>query len=310
MQKVIVPETLEGQRIDIALVELISPYSRSFVQKIIRKKLVSINNEIAKKGNRVKAGDLIKIQKITLEESKFKAREIPLDIIYEDDDLLIINKASGLLTHPTAHEREYTLINALLHHCGDRLSGIGGEKRPGIVHRLDKDTSGIMMIAKHDESHKDLAKQIQERKIEKHYLALVDGIMKSESGSIEAPLLKTQVNGKNKMIVSPNKLAKNSLTHFKIKDTFQGKYSLLDIQIITGRMHQIRVHLSAINRPVVGDELYGNKKVNSTFKKLGLARQFLHAYKLKFQHPRTHEWVEFEAPLSGDLKKIIKELKK
>jgi len=308
MQKVVVPESLDGERIDVALVELTQPYSRSYVQKLIRKELVLINGTVAKKGNRVEEGDEITIREMELEESTFAPKEIPLDIIYEDDDLLIINKPPGLLTHPSAHERELTLVNALLHHCGDRLSGIGGEKRPGIVHRLDKDTSGIMMVAKHDESHKDLAKQIQERKVEKHYLALVDGVMKSQTGSIEAPLLKTQINGKNKVIISPAKLAKDSLTHFKVQQTFRERYSLLDIQIITGRMHQIRVHLSAINRPVIGDLLYGNKKTNAVFERMGLKRQFLHAYKLKFQHPRTHEWVEFEAPLSADLEEVLEEL--
>jgi 23S rRNA pseudouridine1911/1915/1917 synthase len=308
MQKFTVPETLHEARIDVALVELMNPYSRSFVQKLIRRELVLINKEIAKKGNRVSAGDKIIIREIRLEESDFKPTEIPLEVLYEDDDLLIINKPPGLLTHPSAHEREITLVNALLHHCGDRLSGIGGEKRPGIVHRLDRDTSGIMMVAKHDESHKDLAKQIQQRKVEKHYLALVDGIMKSDTGSIDAPLIKTQINGKNKVVVSPGRQAKDSLTHFKVQETFLDRYSLLQVQIITGRMHQIRVHLAAIGRPVIGDQLYGNKKANSYFENLGLTRQFLHAFRLKFQHPRTHEMLEFEAPLTDDLNQVLEKI--
>jgi len=308
MQKLIVPDTLDGERIDIALVELMNPYSRSYVQKLIRKELVFINKQVAKKGNRVSEGDEIIVREMKLEESIFNPKDIPLEVLYEDKDFLIISKPPGLLTHPSAHERELTLVNALLHHCGDRLSGIGGEKRPGIVHRLDKDTSGIMMVAKHDESHKDLAKQIQERKVEKHYLALVDGIMKSETGSIDAPLLKTQINGKNKVVISPGRQAKDSLTHFTVQKTFLERYSLLDVQIITGRMHQIRVHLAAINRPVIGDQMYGNKKANAHFQKLGLNRQFLHAYKLRFQHPRTHEWVEFEAPLPEDLQQVLEKL--
>jgi len=249
------------------------------------------------------------VKKLKLKPSKFEAKEIPLDILYEDDDMLVVNKPAGLLTHPSAREKEYTLVNALLHHCGDRLSGIGGEQRPGIVHRLDKNTSGILMVAKHDESHKDLAKQIQERKIEKYYIALVSGLMKSKSGTIEAPLLKTRVRKKNKVIVSPNKEAKDSTTLFSVKETFQDKYSLLDVQIITGRMHQIRVHFASIDHPVVGDITYGNKKVNEHFKKLGLLRQFLHAHKLKFRHPRTEKWMEFEAPLSEDLNEILDLLK-
>jgi len=309
MQKFTVPESLDEARIDVALVELMNPYSRSYVQKLIGKELVVINKEIAKKGNRVYEGDQIIVRDMRLEESAFAPTDIPLQVIYEDEDLLIINKPSGLLTHPSAHEREYTLVNALIHHCGDRLSGIGGEKRPGIVHRLDRDTSGIMMVAKHDESHKDLSNQIQQRKVAKHYLTLVDGIMKSDTGSIDAPLMKTQINGKNKVVVSPGRQAKQSLTHFKVQETFADRYSLLDVQIITGRMHQIRVHLAAINRPVIGDQLYGNKRLNAVFQNLGLTRQFLHAYKLKFQHPRTHEWMEFEAPLSEDLQQVLEKLR-
>lgn len=308
MQTFTVPEQIKNERIDAALAELMDAYSRSYVQKLIRKNLVKINGRTAKKGNRVSAGDKISVEEAKLEDSKFEAKEIPLEIIYEDDDLLVVNKPPGLLTHPSAHEKRQTLVNALLHHCGDRLSGIGGEKRPGIVHRLDKDTSGILMIAKHDEAHKDLAKQIQERRVEKHYLALVNGLMKSKSGTIEAPLLKSREHKKNRVRVSPHQDAKDSLTHFWIKQTFQDKYTLLDVQIITGRMHQIRVHLAAINHPVIGDEMYGNKKVNAHFKKLGLSRQFLHAFKLKFQHPRTHEWVEFEAPIYEDLKTILQQL--
>jgi 23S rRNA pseudouridine1911/1915/1917 synthase len=309
MQTWTVSEELNNERIDNALAELMSAYSRSMVQKMVRKELVTINGKIAKKGNRVKIGDKIGMREMKLEDSKFLPTEIPLDIIYEDDDLIIINKPPGLLTHPSAREREYTLVNALLHHCGDRLSGIGGEKRPGIVHRLDKNTSGILMVAKHDESHRDLAKQIQERRVEKHYLALVNGLMASTTGTIEAPLLKSRMRGQNKVVISPGKLAKDSLTHYKVKEVFEGEYSLLEVQIITGRMHQIRVHLTAIGHPVLGDELYGNKKSNESAKMLGLTRQFLHAYSLKFQHPRTHEWMEFTAPLPDDLATVLAKLK-
>lgn len=309
MKKLSVTEKLNGERIDTAVAELMDAYSRTYVQKLIRRGLVTINGNIAKKGNRVKEGDKIEVGEMKLKESKFEAKDIPLEIIYEDEDLLIVNKPAGLLTHPTSHELEHTLVNALLHHCGDRLSGIGGERRPGIVHRLDKDTSGIMMVAKHDESHKDLAKQIQERKVEKHYLALVNGIMTSESGTIEAPLLKAREHKKNKVRISAHSEAKDSLTHFWVKEIFQESYSLLDVQIITGRMHQIRVHLSSIHHPVIGDFMYGSKKINTLFKKMGLTRQFLHAHRLKFKHPRSHEWVEFEAPLPEDLKNILDQLR-
>ena len=310
MQTLTVPAEFNGERIDTALAQLMNAYSRSMVHKLVGHGLVKINGKLAKKGNRVHEGDIIEVRDQKLVESRFQPKEIPLDILYEDDDLLIINKPPGLLTHPSTREREYTLVNALLHHCGDRLSGIGGEKRPGIVHRLDKDTSGILMVAKHDESHRALAKQIQERRIEKYYLTLVRGLMDSTKGTIEAPLLKSQVGGQNKVVISSSRNAKASLTHFTVQEVFPGEYTLLEVQIITGRMHQIRVHLAAIHHPVVGDQLYGNKKTNDELRALGLHRQFLHAYRLKFQHPRTHEWMEFTAPLPKDLQQVLEALRK
>ncbi|MDP2691318.1 MAG: RluA family pseudouridine synthase [bacterium] len=309
MKKFAVGPEEEGHRIDVVLEKLMDAYSRTYAQKLIRKGLVTINGQVAKKGNRVSVEDILMIREPALKPSKFNSADIPLDILYEDEDLLVIHKPAGLLTHPSAHERQATLVNALLHHCEKRLSGIGGELRPGIVHRLDKDTSGIMMVAKHDESHRDLAKQIQSRQVEKTYLTLVDGIMASQTGTIEAPLLKTQVRDQHKVVVSPHKDAKDSLTHFEVRRTFDKRCSLLSVQIITGRMHQIRVHMAAIHHPVIGDEVYGNRRINAQFRALGLKRQFLHAWKLKFRHPRTHEWVEFEAPLASDLDVVLENLK-
>ncbi len=309
MQSYTVTENLNGERIDNALHALMSAYSRTYVQKLIRKHLVKINNKMAKKGNKVQAGDVIDVKELILEDSKFGPADIPLDILFEDEDMLVVNKPAGMLTHPSSKEQNSTLVNALLHHCGERLSGIGGERRPGIVHRLDKLTSGILMVAKHDESHKDLSKQIQERKIEKYYRALVVGKLHSPKGTIEAPLLKTQVNKQHKVVVSPGKDSKDSLTHFEVLEVLQNHYSLLEVQIITGRMHQIRVHLASINHPVVGDSLYGNRKENAEFMKMGLKRQFLHAFRLKFRHPRTQEWMEFEAPLPPDLEQVLENLR-
>ncbi|MDP3976144.1 MAG: RluA family pseudouridine synthase [bacterium] len=303
-----VPEQLNGQRIDLALVELMKPYSRTLVQKLIRKGLISVSGKVAKKGSRVFTDEKVEVKQLKLASSKFKSKDIPLEILYEDEDLLIVNKPPGLLTHPSAHEREQTLVNALLHHCGDRLSGIGGELRPGIVHRLDKDTSGILMVAKHDECHKDLSKQIQERKVEKYYLALANGVMDSQEGTIEAPLKKTQVQGKNKVVIGGGDESRDSTTLFKVLDVFSDRWSLLEVHIITGRMHQIRVHLAGIKHPVAGDEVYGSRRANTELRKLGLKRQFLHAHRLKFKHPRTKKWVEFEAPLAKDLQAVLDKL--
>jgi 23S rRNA pseudouridine1911/1915/1917 synthase len=309
MKNYSVPEEVNNQRIDLALVAMTDVYSRAHAQRLIRHQLVKINGKIAKKGNRVKTDNVVEVGELILEESKFEAIDIPLTILYEDDDLLVVVKPSGLLTHPSAHDRKNTLVNALLHHCGDRLSGIGGEKRPGIVHRLDKDTSGILMVAKHDGAHKDLARQLQERKVEKHYLALVEGIMDSSEGTIDAPLMKTRPKrGKTRVVVSPDSTAKDSVTKFWVKETFANRFSLLDVQIITGRMHQIRVHLGAINHPIIGDKDYGYGKVNNEFEEKGLQRQFLHAFRLKFKHPRTEKWMEFEAPLPEDLQNVIDQL--
>jgi 23S rRNA pseudouridine1911/1915/1917 synthase len=309
MKNYTVPEELNNERIDLALVSMTDVYSRAHAQRLIRHQLVKINGKNAKKGNRVKTYDALEVGELVLQESKFAAKDIPLTILYEDDDLLIVVKPSGLLTHPSAHDRENTLVNALLHHCGDRLSGIGGEKRPGIVHRLDKGTSGILMVAKHDGAHKDLARQLQERKVEKHYLTLVDGIMDSKEGTIDAPLMKTRPKrGKTRVVVSPDSMAKDSVTKFWVKETYAERFSLLDVQIITGRMHQIRVHLGAIHHPVIGDPDYGHKKVNTEFEEKGLHRQFLHAFRLRFQHPRTQKWMEFEAPLPEDLQGVIDQL--
>ena len=318
MQTFTVPEAQNNERIDTALPTLMEDYSRTAVQKLIREQLIRLNDKIAKKGNRIKAGDVITVTKPELKTSRFEKKDIPLEIIHEDADLLVVNKPAGLITHPSAHEDEHTLVNALLHHCGDRLSGIGGELRPGIVHRLDKDTSGLLLIAKHDESHRDLAKQIQNRQVEKYYLTLVNGIMTSQEGTIEAPLLKTNIRGKNRVIVSAGKDSKPATTHFQVEKTFtwdfgrdtQEKFSLLKVQIITGRMHQIRVHLSSIGHPVIGDIMYGIKKVNEQFQQLGLTRQFLHAYRLRFKHPRSNEWEEYQSPLPPELKKILEELEK
>lgn len=306
MKKYHTPPELHGQRIDTVLLELMKAYSRSFVQKLIRKELVRINGKIAKKGNRVESGDEILVKDAILIESHLKPREIPLDILYEDEDLLVVHKPAGLLTHPTGKEREQSLVNALLFHCGTRLSGIGGERRPGIVHRLDKDTSGILVVAKHDEAHIDLAKQFQKRIVEKTYLALVKGILRVKTGTIESPLTKTRISGNHKVVVSPGKLAKHSITHFTVEKTYGEIASLLSIRLVTGRMHQIRVHLSAIGHPVIGDHLYGNEKINTAFAALGLHRQFLHAQKLSFVHPRTHQKMSFEAPLPEDLHSTLR----
>ena len=293
------------ERIDRVLTSLLQPSSRSFAQKLIRQGLVNINGKVAKKGNRVAEGNQIEIRELKLKESKFSPADIPLEILYEDHDVIVVNKPAGLLTHPSPAEKKQTLVNAILHHCSRSLSGIGGQRRPGIVHRLDKDTSGVLIVAKHEEALRDLAQQFQDRKIEKHYLALVLGKMESHSGTIEAPLIKTHGRAAARSRISASKSAKDSTTHFWVKQAFADQYALLDVRIVTGRMHQIRVHLAAIKHPVVGDRLYGNRKLNKKWEEMGLKRQFLHAWKLSFKHPMTKEKMSFEAPLPEELQTTL-----
>lgn len=301
-----VPESCSGKRIDQALPLIMNTYSRAQVQRWIKEGLVLINNTAAKKGNRVKEGDRIIIQESKLKPSKFKKKNIPLKILFEDQDLLVVDKPSGLLTHPSAYERENTLVNAILHHCGKNLSGIGGELRPGIVHRLDKDTSGVLLVAKHDEAHRDLAKQMEHRQVKKEYLALVKGVPQTRSGTIDAPLGRKQNRGKQMIAISAEKKAKSAKTHFTVEKVFEGGYALLRIQLETGRMHQIRVHMAAIGLPVVGDRMYGDPETNQFFKDNSrLDRQFLHACRIEFMHPRTGKMVTVESPLPEDLKNAL-----
>ncbi len=309
MQRFVVPEESNGKRIDLALSEIMGAYSRSQVQRLIREDCIRIDGHSAKKGNRVSKGQVIEVSQPLAKKSRFLAFETPLEILFEDDDLLVVNKPAGLLTHPSAHERKKTLVNALIHHCGDRLSGIGGEKRPGIVHRLDKDTSGILLVAKHDESHKDLSKQMEQRSIEKHYLGLVLGLMSGKQGSIEAPLISAQNRKGQKVIVSPHPFGKAAITKFSVIETFDEKYSLLDIEILTGRMHQIRVHMASIYHPIIGDPVYGNTQGNEKIFKLGLKRQFLHSHQLRFEHPRTHEIMTFRCGLPKELEEVLEKLR-
>jgi len=223
------------------------------------------------------------------EKSKLEAENIPLDIIYEDKDILVINKPRGLTVHPGAGNRSGTLVNALLHHCRD-LSGIGGVERPGIVHRLDKDTSGILLVAKNDKAHQVLSAQFKDRTIQKTYLAIVKGNPKKDEGTIAEPIGRHPVNRK-KMAVSHK--GREAVTHYKVLKRFK-EYSLVELKPKTGRTHQLRVHLAHIGHSILGDPVYG--KGNA---------QLLHAYKIKFTHPRTEKELEFEAKLPDDMLKLI-----
>ena len=301
-----VTEIQAGTRLDKILGDFLPDFTRNFIQKLIKEGKVSVNKKVVQKASlHLQINDEIQVQKIKSKEAEAKPEKIPLQIIYEDKDILIINKPAGMVVHPTetGDHQTGTIVNAVLHHCQKDLSGIGGVNRPGILHRLDKDTSGILTIAKNDPAHQFLSKQIHDREVQKFYLVLVQGHIHPQKGSIDAPIFRSPKDRK-KMDVSAHSKARNALTHYEVLEEY-AETSLLKVQIVTGRTHQIRVHFASIGFPVVGDDLYGDFKFNAKFKKeFGLKRQFLHALKIGFKLPSTQKWREFEAPLSGDLEGV------
>jgi len=272
--------------------------TRSRVQKLIGDGLVKVNNLPGKANHKLKKGDKITLFLPSPQELKMEAENIPLDIVYEDQDIIIINKPQGMVVHPASGNYSSTLVNALLAHCRD-LSGIGGVIRPGIVHRLDKDTSGLLMVAKNDLAHTDLAAQMKARSVEKKYLTLVYGKIKEEKGTIDVPIGRHPVERKKMAVVS--RTGKPAVTHYQVLQRYDN-YTYLEIALETGRTHQIRVHLAYIGHPVVGDPVYSSRK------KFNLLGQFLHAYKLAFRHPRSGEVLEFSVPLPKALEEVLKSL--
>jgi len=296
-----------GLRLDQYLASVKPDLTRSFIQKLIKGGHVFVNHKkTTKSSHKISENDELIVDIPSIKEIGIQAEHIPLGIIYEDKDIVVVNKPAGMVVHPTDHGAHVsgTLVNAVLHHCKD-LSGIGGEKRPGIVHRLDKDTSGLIIVAKNDKAHHHIAKQIHDRKVTKRYLTLLKGHLSPIEGSIEAPLEKT--HGEKDVRVSGRKKAKYALTHYKVKE-YVGDYSLVEVQIVTGRTHQIRVHFASIGHPVCGDTMYGDPTLNSQLLTLNLKRQFLHAEYLKFRLPKNDEVIELTAPLPDDLKQVLKKL--
>ncbi|HDK27910.1 MAG TPA: RluA family pseudouridine synthase [Candidatus Atribacteria bacterium] len=276
--------------------------SRSQVQNLITQGKIKVNNNLIKPSYLLRNGDKIDLYLPEVKELEIKAEKILLDIVYEDEYLIVINKPPGMIVHPAGKIRSGTLVNALLYHCQGSLSGIGGIIRPGIVHRLDKNTSGIMVVAKNDFAHLDLSRQIKNRQITKKYIALVYGKVENESGIIDAPIGRN-LRDRKKMAVIEGK-SRAALTKFKVLKRFLD-YTLLEIEIYTGRTHQIRVHLSFIGYPVVGDKVYSRKK-----QVLDINRQALHSYILGFVHPFIKRYMEFHAPLPNDMQKLINYLEK
>ncbi|MFX4261455.1 RluA family pseudouridine synthase [Pelotomaculum propionicicum] len=285
-----------GKRLDVFLAGEAEDYTRSHIQKLVGEGRALVNGVIARASYKVKQGDLVRLEIPEPEGMESKAEKIPLDIYYEDNDVIVLNKPRGMVVHPAAGNYSGTVVNALLYHCRD-LSGINGVLRPGIVHRLDKDTSGLIMVAKNDAAHASLAQQLKDRRITRIYLALVHGKVKEASGVIDAPIGRDPKNRQKMAVVHKN--SKNAITNYRVLSRYAG-YTYLRLKLETGRTHQIRVHLSYIGHPVVGDLKYGPSRPH-----FNLAGQFLHAAVIGFKHPRSGAYLEFEAPLPDELEAIL-----
>lgn len=288
-----------GKRLDVFLTGEVPEMTRSHIQKLIDEGRVTVNGTAAKANAKLKPGDEVVFVIPEPEELKVEGEEIPLDILYEDSDLIVINKPRGMVVHPAPGNTSGTLVNALLFHCKD-LSGINGVMRPGIVHRLDKDTSGVMMAAKNDLAHLSLAGQIKDREVTRRYTALVHGNIQEPGGVVEAPIGRDPQDRKKMAVVLKN--SKPALTRYTVLERF-GDYTLVECKLETGRTHQIRVHLAYLGHPVVGDPKYGTRKAH-----FGLQGQALHAGVLGFRHPRTGDYLEFSAPVPEPMAGIIKKL--
>src|SRR5215470_8932359 len=293
--KLVVPKELARVRLDLFLVKSLPNFSRSRIQRLIRGGLVRVGGATMRPHQAVRFGDEIEVTEPPPEKIQTEPEPIPLTILYEDDDLVVINKAAGMIVHPGAGQHEHTLVNALLHHCSV-LSGIGGKERPGIVHRLDKETSGCLVVAKNDHAHRELSKQFTARTVEKIYLALVAGKLRKERGVIENKIGRHPVHRQRMSVSSPRGRA--AKTEYRVLRSSE-QASLVECTLHSGRTHQIRVHLHHVGNPVLGDKIYAPRFAND------FPRQMLHAWKLGFRHPRTGEWKHFEAPLPDDFKQAI-----
>lgn len=295
----------EGERLDKYLSAVLQDrnvlQSRSFFQKLIKEGYVNVNHIPRKANYRLSVSDLVSVEYPDAVETKILPENIPLDILYEDEDVLVVNKSKGMVVHPSAGHDSGTLVNAVIYHCKDSLSGINGEIRPGIVHRIDMDTTGALIVCKNDESHLFIAEQIKEHSVNRRYRGIVCGVVKEDEGSIDAPIGRHPVERK-KMAIN-EKHGKNAVTHYRVLERFS-RYTYMEFQLETGRTHQIRVHMASIGHPLLGDLLYSSGK--SPYR---LEGQTLHAMTIGFIHPRTKEYLEITAPLPEYFEKILRNLR-
>lgn len=291
-----------GKRIDKFLSEQLADCTRSYIGKVASGGALKVNGEICKPSYKLKEGDTVSVEIPAPSEPDILPENIPLNIVYEDSELLVVNKPQGMVVHPAPGNYSGTLVNALMYHCRGSLSGIGGVARPGIVHRIDKNTSGLLMVAKTNAAHLSLAKQIKEHSFSRRYKTIVHGGFKEQEGTVDAPIGRNRKN-REKMCVT-NENSKNAVTHYRVLGRSAcGMYSYVECILETGRTHQIRVHMAHIGHPVVGDDVYGVKK-----EKFRLDGQLLHAYLLGFKHPKSGEYMEFTAPLPAYFEKVLSSL--
>ncbi len=289
-----------GERIDALFSRKLDSFSRSQIQKLLEQGAVSLNGKALKKNYRCTAGEVYDILLPDMTELPLEPQDIPLDIVYEDDDLIVVNKQRGLVVHPAPGHPDGTLVNALLYHCGDSLSGIGGQRRPGIVHRIDKDTSGLIIAAKNDFAHQALSAQLSDHSLCREYEAIARGNFKENSGTIDRPIGRHPVDRKRMAVTAKN--SKPAVTHWQLLTSYKG-YSHILCRLETGRTHQIRVHMASIGHPLLGDYTYGAPSPEK-----GLEGQCLHARRLRFIHPRTGEPLCLETPLPEYFRSVLDRL--
>ena len=290
-----------GVRLDSFLAAEMEGLTRSAAQRLMEEGRVSVDGKVTAKSYKLVGGEEIAVTLPEVEDVDVVAQEIPLDVVYEDDDVIVVNKPVGLVVHPAPGHPDGTLVNALLHHCGDSLSGIGGEKRPGIVHRIDRDTSGLIIAAKNDFAHQHLAAQLQDHSLARTYEAVVIGNLREDSSTIDAPIGRHHTDRKRMAVTSHG--GRNAVTHWEVIERFQG-YTHVRCKLETGRTHQIRVHMAHIGHPIYGDTVYGQKKAAP-----GMTGQCLHAVGLRFIHPRTETPVELSCSLNDEIETFLKKLR-
>lgn len=300
-REIIIPQETTGERIDAYLAAALD-MSRSSIVSMLENGEILVNSNVVKKNYKTLGGEIVTVYEREILPLDAMPEDIPLDIVYEDDDLLVINKAVGMVVHPAAGNESGTLVNALLFYCGDTLSGINGVQRPGIVHRLDKDTSGLMLVAKNDIAHTSLAEQIKEHSAYRIYNAVIHGHLKESEGTVNAPIGRHKTDRKKMAVTGEN--SREAITHYRVICEYPG-YSHIECRLETGRTHQIRVHMAHIGHPVVGDGVYGKGR-----EMLGLKGQCLHSKAIEFTHPRTNERLKFESDLPDYFKETLEKINK